>query len=449
MNNDRFNSMRIQGINTFDATATAADIINGKIAYANGEKIIGRLIPESGGSGDSGYNIYIQNSEPSSKDGVWIKSTTGNSNSVYFSQNMTAKGEIIESSNFSYLNTSNQIYAQIIVGNYLYDFNNARPCKYNLKTKALAGNINYPTNLGTWQAFYYKGNIYTVTGPKGAIYIYYIDSDSSKLLWDGNYHIGSDPYYAFCAMYNGAIYEYGRGYYTAGYFKPWKIDLDTLENYQIPNLGNLAASSTRTDVSFTQIGEYIYTFQYYNLSTAYTSFSRSRLGTSESKKLTTPPAFGAIYGAGNFVYLFPHGLNNTTYYIYDISTNVWEPKKTLIPFSLNYGDVEGSGYGTGASRQCLQPLAYDEATGLLYLRTNNYPVTAFQFENSPLAQNLSNGTVVLTENFSGKPVLMKDNSNLTIGISDVSIVQAGELNHKYLAFYGDGEKWILSLEKSQ
>ena len=101
----------------------------------------------------------------------------------------------------------------------------------------------------------------------------------------------------------------------------------------------MATSGARGNLySGVAIGQYLYTLQYNESisSTNYRKFTRHKLGVSESTALTFPPEFGAIYGTGNSIFLFPNGQNKTTYYVYDISDGTWTSKKSNIPFSVNY-----------------------------------------------------------------------------------------------------------------
>ena len=408
-----------------------------------------KIVKESGGSGggggSTGYNVFSQTSEPTKKDGIWIKSG-GGSDTVYFSQNMTSQGQVIDGGNFTFLNSSDKTYAQIVVGDYLYSFDNTNPKKYNLRTKELVGSINFPKNVTTMQAYYYKGKIY-VAGNNIGVYIYDPDTDYTEpFISVGSANTG-DVYYFVSAFYNGEIYFYTSCYYTAGYHSPNKINLDTLEVTSIPGLGNMSASSAYYVLfSCVSIGEYIYTLQMRTDTTSesYNVFTRNKLGVSESKKLSFPPEFGAIYGTGNFIYLFPSGKNKTTYYIYDVENDTWTAKESTVPFSLNYSMASGNrAQGNGNERSRYQPCVYDEKTGLLYLRSDSYSTTAFQFENSPLSAGLDDGTTVIVESFNSRPVLIQDSSNLAVGVSDVAIIKDGELNGDLVVFYGNGEEWRL------
>ena len=76
---------------------------------------------EGSGSGSTDYNVYVQNSEPTSKNGVWIKDNSTFSGAKFFDY-ATATGEFLEASNFDFLKTGEVDVGQAIVDNMMYIF---------------------------------------------------------------------------------------------------------------------------------------------------------------------------------------------------------------------------------------------------------------------------------------------------------------------------------------
>ena len=83
---------------------------------------------EGSGGGSTDYNVYVQNSEPTSKNGVWIK---GNSYSgkTYFSPTIAKQGTFLDG-NFSFMNQNAEIRGQVIVGKYMYVFGDSSSTSY-------------------------------------------------------------------------------------------------------------------------------------------------------------------------------------------------------------------------------------------------------------------------------------------------------------------------------
>ena len=90
---------------------------------------------ESGG-GSSNFNVYMQNSEPASKNGVWIKNSSS-SNKVYFSPTIAKQGTFLDG-NFSFMNQNDTILGQCIVGDYMYVFGTSANTSYRYSFKNLS-----------------------------------------------------------------------------------------------------------------------------------------------------------------------------------------------------------------------------------------------------------------------------------------------------------------------
>ena len=394
---------------------------------------------ESGG-GSSSYNVYCQMNEPTDKNGVWVKENSGSGEpKVYFSLNASSKGEFISSDAYSFLKKSTNPQAMCVVGKYLYVFgtNTSSSYIYNLQTKQYIGNINFPSSYtgSPFGAYEYLGKIFVFLGTQHRIsyFVYDIETNTSSDSVVYTYTTGSRNYF-ISGRYGDEVYIYWSGYSSITDGCKLNLETKTFSGIANPSSSELVYNGM---YSFTTVGNKIYIYCY---STDYSPVNY-RLATIEmgSNTFTYQANMfgkqqGCIYGQGDYLYMFPNGANETTYYRYHLIDKTLETITTRIPYSSTFSSGK-------------QPMVYEEITGLLYFINGAYSPSVMQFGNSPLTADLDIGTVVIAQAFNSKATLIKNSDNLFVCVGDTFIMRktvAGEvLDGEHVSFYGDGEVWHL------
>lgn len=415
---------------------------------------------EGSGGGSADYNVYVQNSEPTSKNGVWIK---GNSYSgkTYFSPTIAKQGTFLDG-NFSFMNQNAEIRGQVIVGKYMYVFgaSSSTSYRYDLENNIITS-INAPTysnysNVGINNAIYcekrnsiYLGYITVTTNINYKNYFRICEYDIATNTWSQMCEIEgahSDASFVYMHLYDDklCVYEYNSNYGSDR--KKISIDIDTKEK---TNSTDGVFPSTGSYYPYYAVGKYLYlSDQFYGLLSTTANISIRKYDVS-ANTLEETKTFSNIFKA------YLGSSDSPRYYIAILGDKVYiffysNANRRLIGgrFDWNTGEGEvilsdiympSSMYPSRIYWQALIPTI---TTDRVYWHYPNFDTWAFQMaENN--TEGLTNNSALIIQDLSGlHTTTIEDSTRLTIGIKDAYIVNNNNLESK-TTFYGDGEKWIL------
>lgn len=413
---------------------------------------------ESGG-GSSNFNVYMQNNEPSSKNGVWIKKSGNSSNKVSFSPRIAKKGTFLDG-NFTYMNQNAEIRGQVIVGKYMYVFgaSSSTSYRYDLENNIITS-INAPT-YSNYSSVEMNNAIYCEK--RNSIYLGYITAnvnyknyfriweyDIATNTWSQMYEIEgahSSARFLYMHLYDDklCVYEYNSSYGSDR--KKISIDIDTKER---TNTTNCVFPHLNYIYSYFCVGKYFYQINQFNgLLSTLANIQIEKYDVS-ANTLEETKTFSNIFKT------YLASSNSPTSYIVVLGDKVYiffysNSNRRLIGgrFDWNTGDGEvilsdiympSSMYYTSKYWQALIPTI---TTDRVYWHYPNFDTWAFQIADDNI-EDLSNGTALIIQDLSGlHTTTIEDSSKLTIGIKNAYVVNNGELD-EYATFYGDSEEWIL------
>ena len=394
---------------------------------------------EGSGGGSTDYNVYVQNSEPTSKNGVWIKDSSAFSGAKFFDY-ATATGEVLEAEKFSFIDVTGMgIIAQEIIDGEMYLLtNNNTSKKINLETKTVT--TLKSTTFSTSDAVYCGSCYY-----KGLIYIF--AANSHYFYWK-YYDVVTDTFSA----------EYNSG--------------------RISNMGTTPANDTRAGVHVFDGKAYVFFFATDSYiggnHVFYAKFDLEKntyLG-KQAWSQTNISRYSSISGYGQYVYfIFGRSSNNSYLQVIDLVNNTYssvvtfEGTKTKVPFAT--ADAVYAFEGTGGAQSSymkydllsktietitasntyfvaqtytVKPIMLNDKNGILYFRAGT--ASGMQFLPSPELDDLPVGSVAVIQSPNNNSVKIQDSSNLHIGVDNVYLKTSNGLITEPV-FLGDGVKWNL------
>lgn len=397
-----------------------------------------------GVSGSNELNVYVQNSEPASKDGIWIKDN-GGSGTSYLSPIGSKKGEFGATSSYEGMKAPASMVGQVIVGDYLYSFgmSSSTSFKYDLRSRTLVGNLNTTTitpstsgTTGLLGAYYCEETrsiivvwkyTYSATGNHTRYYEYFIDTDTCTPETDFRY-AGQSQYTSVsigCA--NNKICVFGKNGNVS------VMDMVTKQFFD--RISNNTSATLFTNRMTTSLGTKIYI----GVGSSEIYEYDVEVNTMTYHKLSEPAySVSSYFAIGGYIYIFNRSTPTSDEKAYEymkVDISNWQVEKVQIlnGYKFVYSSTENR-----------NSIVYDAIRGIMLYRTSSSTIYPLQLGDGINITGLKSGDAVILQDLAHlRPVQIIDNPAITIGVFDTFIYDNGELDGNHLAFWGNGYSWNL------
>ena len=397
------------------------------------------------------FNVYMQNSEPINKDGIWIKNNSKLAGAKFYNYT-TVTGEFLEASKFNFLKRTEGATSGIgIIDGYMYitDAAGTNSVKINLNTKVIS-NINVIGHSANYLlgSCVYNSKLYVFTyggtsssGNDHTLRAYCYDSVSDIMTYVSSASINRDDY-TFSSGQRRGVYVYEKKAYifslsTDSYIGGKNVAYTTFD-LETNKFGSLMKVSKFIDSPSTicGYGNHVYWAE----PTFYSGYLGGKFCEMNLLDNTlTEYDLGRGSGLGN---LSPYAVNEDIVYLFHADS---KEQTEYIKYNLKTKTFEKvlAGNSYYVKRGTTLPMALlDDKTGILYFRSwaGEVQPCGMQFTDSPIVSSLSDNTAVVIESFYENIIKIEDQTNMHVGLENVYLKTIDGLISKPV-FLGNGETW--------
>lgn len=421
---------RIKGIKTAEDLEEELTTYNTELSEqeVGVDDIVTALVGKVAGATGTKPNIFIQEEEPESKEGIWLQTTALDYQDVATVTNIVEAGTWYKNGEFGKAPTTFSAMNTAAVGDNIYllgAFNANKYYKYNTKdmtfTQLTSPSLRFISNVVVYETdIYFFGGYSSSNGYQSTSYKYNTLTDTYTNLGITAPALNGRG----CARVGTDVYLFG-GWNGSNHSTANKYDIltDTItEMAPVPTAGyNLGVAAVGTDI-YINIGRVdgYKSYKFYKYDTL----------TDTYEQLNNAPCVASkFFTIGTKIYAFEYD-NYTGVYVYDTTTQKWENtgwnQPRALSSALNIALVDNKFYIIGGGDSSV--------INVLALETST-------FRNNTLAlvNNDNISSFVATELFT----VLNSTTRLLYKLNDVFYYSTETgLDDTIPTYYGDGAQWI-------